>query len=177
MSSNSVVQGHVALDEARRAQQHESLKADVERDVESEIARGAAQPLPGEDAKARAVGRDLRARAVNEIVDADREVRNARAGGRIAQVLDYVFGVVYAMLALRFILSLIAANSRAGFVRFVAAVTDPLYAPFRNVVKSLRIEGGHVVALSIVVAIVAYAMLHFAIRGLLKLFAERRTTI
>lgn len=177
MSSNSVVQGHVALDEARRVQQHEALKAEVERDVEAEVARGAAQPLPQQDAKARAVGRDLRARAVHEVIDADREVRNARAGGRVAQVLDYMFGVVYALLAMRFVLALIAANSRAGFVRFVAGVTDPLYAPFRNVVKSLRIEGGHVIAFSIVVAIVAYAMLHFALRGLIKLFVERRTTL
>ena len=55
---------------------------------------------------------------------------------RVSQIVDYIFYVLYALLGLRFLLALLAAKSTAGFVRFIVAVTDPFYRPFRGIVAS-----------------------------------------
>ena len=39
-------------------------------------------------------------------------------------------------------LALIAARSGTGFVRFIATITDPFYAPFRGIVESPTTDGG-----------------------------------
>jgi uncharacterized protein YggT (Ycf19 family) len=78
---------------------------------------------------------------------------------------------------MRFLLALMAARSTAGFVRFVVAVSDPFYAPFRGIVASPQADGGHTLMLPIVVAIIAYVLLHLGINGLLRMFAHRKTEI
>jgi uncharacterized protein YggT (Ycf19 family) len=107
----------------------------------------------------------------------EREVSRARGAARTSQVIDYVFYVIYALLATRLALGLIAARSGAGFVRFIRAVTDPLYGPFRGIVPSPSAEGGFTLALPIVIAIGAYMLLHAGIRGLLRVIAQRKTRI
>ncbi len=90
---------------------------------------------------------------------------------RIADVLDYVFGVLYALLLVRFVLELLDARPTAGFVHFIRAVTDPFYAPFKGIVATSSMQGVHIVW-SLVVAIFAYVLLHAAIRGLVRLVAR-----
>ncbi len=176
MATHSSIHTPWGIADAARAE-HEALAIDVADRVESEVANAARPPLPGEERRAEALARDMRARAVEDLGAAEREARRGRAAARVAQITDYLFGLVYALLAMRFALALLAARSSAGFVRFVVGLTDPLYAPFRGIVSSPRIHGGHTVLVPIVVAIVAYAILHLAIRGLLRLFAERRATV
>lgn len=60
---------------------------------------------------------------------------------RISQVLDYGFMLLYALLAIRFGLALLAARSSAGFVKLIVALTDPFYAPFKGIVASPRLDG------------------------------------
>ena len=91
--------------------------------------------------------------------------------------MDYVFYLIYGLLAIRLVLGLMAANSSAGFVQLIRAVTNPFYAMFRGIVASPTTEGGFTLALPIAVAIVAYALLHQAIKALLRLIARRRTEI
>ena len=91
---------------------------------------------------------------------------------RIALVLDYLFGLLYSLLAIRLILELMDARRSAGFVQFIAAITGVFYAPFRAIVASDRLDGSHPIVWSLVVAIVAYMLLHAAIRGLLRLVAR-----
>jgi hypothetical protein len=71
----------------------------------------------------------------------------------------------------------LAARSGAGFVRFIVAVTDPLYEPFRGIVASPRTDGGHTLMMPLVIAIIAYVLLHLGINGLLRLIAHRKTAI
>jgi uncharacterized protein YggT (Ycf19 family) len=78
---------------------------------------------------------------------------------------------------MRFLLALLAAHSTAGFVQFIVAVTNPFYAPFRGIVNSPSTEQGNTLLLPIVVAIIAYVILHLAINGLLRLLAHRKTQI
>ena len=88
---------------------------------------------------------------------------------RVARVLDYLFGLLYALLTIRLILEFLGARRSAGFVQLIAAMTNVFYAPFRGIVASESLDGSHPIVWPIVVAMVAYALLHAAIRGLLRL--------
>jgi len=168
----------LANDEARRAAQHESVKSQVEGEVQAEISeRAAARNSPGESQRIDQVAGDFRSKAVDEVIDTESEVERSRGLARVSQVVDYIFYVIYALLAMRFLLALMAARSTAGFVRFVVAVSDPFYAPFRGIVASPQADGGHTLMLPIVVAIIAYVLLHLGINGLLRMFAHRKTEI
>jgi len=168
----------LAIEEARRAAQHESVKAQVEGEVQSEInERAAARPTRDESQRIDAVAGDFRAKAVNEVVNTEREVQRGRGAARVSQVIDYIFYLLYALLVMRFLLALMAAHSSAGFVRFIVAVTDPFYAPFRGIVNVPSTEDGHRLLLPIVIALIAYVMLHLAINGILRMLAHRKTAI
>jgi uncharacterized protein YggT (Ycf19 family) len=88
---------------------------------------------------------------------------------RVASVVDFVFGLVYAFLGIRLLLVLIDARPNTGFVRFINALTDKLYAPFRGILPTETLDGTHSIAWSLVVAIVAYLLLHALVRALLRL--------
>jgi uncharacterized membrane protein len=168
----------IAIEEARRAAQHESVKSQVESDVQAEISeRAAVKSVPGESQRIDRVAGDFRSKAVNEVVETEREVERSRGLARISQIVDYIFWVIYALLGMRFLLALMAARSSAGFVQFIVTVSNPFYAPFRGIVASPSTDGGHTLMLPLVVAIIAYALLHLAINGLLRMFAHRKTEI
>ncbi len=167
----------LATEEARRAVQHESVKAQVEGEVQSEIADQASVPAAGEPQRIQQVAGEFRSKAVDEVIDTEREVERGRGAARVSQVIDYIFYVIYGLLAMRFILALMAARSSAGFVQFIVAVTYPFYEPFRGIVASPRTGEGHTLLLPIVIAIIAYVLLHLAINGLLRMLAHRKTAI
>lgn len=169
--------GKLAADEARRAAQHEAIKAQVESDVNSEIAARAERAPRPEAQKMEAVAGEFRAKALDEVVETEREVERSRAAARVSQVIDYIFYIVYALLAIRLILALLAARRGAGFTQFIFSTTDPLYAPFRGIVASPTAEGGYTLALPIVIALIVYALLHAGLNGLLRLLAHRKTEI
>ena len=167
----------LAMDEARRAEQHGAVKSQVEGEVQAEIADRAAQSPPAEGQKIEQVAGEFRAKAVKEVVQTEREVGRARGVARISQVIDYLFFVLYALLAMRFLLALLAAKSSAGFVQFIVTVTNPFYEPFRGIVNSPAVQGGHTLMLPLVIAIIVYILLHLGINGLLPMFAHRKTAV
>ena len=167
----------LAADEARREVQHESVKAQVEGDVNVEIAARAERTTPAEAEKLERVAGEFRGKAIDEVVVTEREVERARGMARFSQVVDYIFYVIYALLAVRLLLALMAARPSAGFVQLIYTVTDPLYRPFRGIVASPSVEGGFTLALPIVIAIIVYALVHAGINGLLRLIAHRKTEI
>src|SRR5687767_11742833 len=158
----------LAAEEARRGAQHRSVKSKVEGDVNAELAARADHTTPVEAQKMEKVAGDFRGKAIDNVVGTEREVERARSIARVSQIVDYIFYVAYALLAIRLLLALLAARSGAGFVQFIHAVTDPLYAPFRGIVASPTAEGGYTLALPIVIALVVYALLHAGINGLLR---------
>ena len=167
----------LAADEARRSVQHETVKSQVEGEVQAEIADQAQAPVVGESQKIQEVAGDFRAKAVNEVVETEREVERGRTAARVSQIIDYIFYLLYALLGMRFLLALLAARSTAGFVQFIVAITNPFYAPFRGIVASPSTDQGHTLLLPIVIAIIAYIILHLAINGLLRMLAHRKTAI
>ena len=166
----------VASDEARRAALHGSVKSRVERDVNSEIAERAEHTARKEAQRIDQVAGDFRDKAIDEVVGTEREVTRARRVARFSQFVDYVFVLLYGLLTIRLTLALLAANSNSGFVQFIRTVTNPFYGMFRGILASPTVEGS-TLAWPIVVAIVAYMLLHLAVRGLLRLIVHRRTEL
>jgi hypothetical protein len=167
----------LAIEEARRAGQHGSVKAQVEGEVQAEIAEHATRTAPPQQERVGQMAEQFRAKAVDEVVETEREVQRARGVARVSQIVDYIFYVIYALLGLRFLLALIAARSTAGFVRFIVAVTDPFYLPFRGIVASPSTESGHTLMLPLLIAIIVYVLLHLGINGLLRIIAHRKTSV
>src|SRR5229473_6183428 len=167
----------LAIEEARRAGQHGAVKSQVEGEVQAEIAERAAQAPPAEGQKIDQVAGEFRAKAVDEVVQTEREVGRARGVARISQVVDYIFYVIYALLGMRFLLALLAARSGAGFVQLIVAVTNPFYRPFRGIVASPSTDSGHTLMVPLIIAIIVYILLHLGINALLRIFAHRKTAI
>ena len=87
-------------------------------------------------------------------------------------MLDYLFGVLYTLLLVRLVLEMVGARRGAGFVELIASLTGPFYGPFRGILPSETIDGAHPVVWSLVVAILAYMLLHAMIRGVLRLVSR-----
>src|SRR4029079_7821536 len=101
----------LAIEEARRAAQHESVKSQVEGEVQAEIGeRAAVKSAPNESQRIDQVAGEFRSKAVDEVVDTEREVQRSRGLARVSQVVDYIFYVIYALLGMRFLLALLAAR-------------------------------------------------------------------
>lgn len=162
-------------DEEQRAANYEAIKTNVKSGVAGEIAAEADNGMQAE--RVERAAHDMRETAVDEVVQTHREVARGRGAARISQVVDYLFFLIYGLLFIRLLLALFAARDGAGFTQFVRTVTDPLYAPFRGIVPSPATPEGFTLALPIVIAIAAYALLHLAINGLLRMLAHRKVEI
>jgi uncharacterized protein YggT (Ycf19 family) len=162
------------MDEAERAADYEAVKRTVRSDVAGEIAVEAARRPAGD---VQDLAGSLREAAVTEVEATHQEVERGRAAARASQVVDYVFFLIYGLLGVRLLLELFAARETAGFVQFVKSVTNPIYAPFRGIVPSPTTPEGFTLALPIIVALVAYMLLHAAINGLLRILAHRKVEI
>jgi YggT family protein len=144
---------------------------------------GATTPPPETEAERRA-GEDRRTR--DEAVEEERRVEARRARDRQARErrqsiidrvtlgVDYAFYLLYGLLGIRFILELLGAAETAGFVVFIRNMTDPFYAPFANIVARPSLNGG-VLDFPLIIALLAYVLLHVAVRGLLRLLAGYRS--
>jgi uncharacterized protein YggT (Ycf19 family) len=162
------------VDEAQRAANYEVLKSKVESDVRSDIAAKAERrPTAGTTQLAE----DMNSRAVDEVAETRSEIDRGRVAARISQVVDYVFFVIYGLLAVRLILELFAAREGVAFFRLIAALTDPIYWPFKGLVPSLSVPDGFSLELPIIVALFVYALLHMAINGILRMMAHRKVAI
>lgn len=167
----------VAEAAARQAAHHEAVESKVSSGVNAEIAGRAAVGNATDQARVEKVAAHVRDRAIDDAVHGERVVDRARAAARGSQFIDYAFYVVYSLLAIRLVLALIAASSTSGFVQLIRTVTDPFYAPFRGIVPSPTVDGGYMLVLPIIIAMVVYLMLHMAINGLLRMVGHRKTSV
>ena len=172
-----MVDNKLAQDDAQRAANFEAIKTGVKAEVGGEIAAHSQHPTATQAQHIDNLAGGLRQKAVNELVKTEGEVERGRFFARVSQIVDYIFFVVYGLLAIRLMLALFAANNSVGFVQFIKNITDPFYLPFKGIVPSLSMEGGFTLALPIIVAIVVYLLLHLAINGLLRIFVHRKTSV
>jgi hypothetical protein len=172
-----MVDDKLAREEAQRNANYEAVKSNVEAEVNSEIAAEANRRTVAQQQEVEEISDGMRRKAVDEVVETEREVERGRTAARVSQVVDYIFFVIYGLLTIRLLLELFAARESAGFVKFIKSATGIFYAPFEGIVASPRTAEGFELALPIVVAIVVYMLLHMAINGLLRMFAHRKTAI
>lgn len=97
---------------------------------------------------------------------------------RWTQAIYLVFGVLEALLFIRFLLRLLGANPAAPFTDFIYSVTFPFVAPFIGVFGTTEIEGGAVLEPHSLLAMVMYGLLSWLIVKLLWVtFGETRTAV
>jgi uncharacterized protein YggT (Ycf19 family) len=87
---------------------------------------------------------------------------------RVAQAVGVLFGVVIALIGIRFVLLLLGANPDAGFTSFIYGVTGPLVAPFEGMFGAPD-TGSGVVDPASLVAIVVYTLLGWLVTKLVWL--------
>ncbi len=172
-----MVDDKLEREEAQRAANYEAIKSGVKSEVGGEIAAEAQRPTAAEAGQIDDLAGEMRHKAVSEVAQTEREVERGRVVARISQVVDYIFFVIYGLLTIRLLLALFAARSGNDFVQFIRSVTDPFYAPFRDIVASPSTPEGFTLALPIVIALVVYFLLHMAINGLLRMFVHRKTAV
>jgi predicted membrane channel-forming protein YqfA (hemolysin III family) len=90
----------------------------------------------------------------------------------LARIVSYVFGVIVAFIAIRFLLKLFAANAGAGFVRFIYGVSDIFMAPFQAVFKTQQVNGS-VFEWSDLLAIVVYLLIAWGLIALIRAVSPR----
>jgi uncharacterized protein YggT (Ycf19 family) len=104
------------------------------------------------------------------LVDRGRAAR-VSVVARIGRVIDYLFGLLYALLLIRFALQFFGARTGAGFFQIIRDLTEVFYAPFKGLFPTTPIETGHF-EWPLLVAVLGYMVLHAGIRGLLRLLAR-----
>lgn len=85
---------------------------------------------------------------------------------RGTQIVWYILGILEVLLAFRFVLKLLAANSAAGFTSFIYAASYPFLAPFLSVFRITRIEGS-IFEWPTLLAMLVYWLIAW---GIIKLF-------
>ena len=169
----------IAFDESRRLHQHGLVKGEIESRVHADIrasARGAGDP-EAEAARIDALAGRLRVKAIDNVADTEDEIERQRRFARVRQFVDYAFGLIYGLLALRFLLALIDASRGSGFVRFINAVSGPFYVPFKGILPTPTAEQGYAFSPSILMAILVYVLIHLAIKGALRIVGRRSTEL
>ncbi|AKV01243.1 hypothetical protein AKJ09_07906 [Labilithrix luteola] len=90
----------------------------------------------------------------------------------LGRVINFLFGVLYTLLIVRLVLEFINAARDSGFFAFIRTLTDPFLAPFRGIVGSTAVDGAHRIVWPVVIAIIAYMIVHALIRGFLRLLVR-----
>lgn len=96
------------------------------------------------------------------------------SGSVIARrVIYYIAGFIIALLALRLVLLLLAANPAAPFVEFVYALSGIFAWPFYGIFNYQPSYGPTTFEISTVVAIIVYALIAMGLAKLLTLTSNR----
>jgi hypothetical protein len=90
---------------------------------------------------------------------------------RGTQIVWYILGLIEVLLAFRFVLKLLGANSAAGFTSFIYGVTYVFAAPFLNVFRITQVAGS-LFEWTTLLAMLVYWMIAL---GIIKLFLMGKT--
>lgn len=111
------------------------------------------------------------------LVDSAEVVSSSTPARRATEVIYLVFGIIDALLLIRLVLKLLAANPLAGFSSFVYGLTDFFMAPFRNLLPVVHGGSGSVLETSVLIAIIVYALIGWAMVRLVAIFFFRNVTV
>ncbi|HEY5540301.1 MAG TPA: hypothetical protein VIL41_02480 [Coriobacteriia bacterium] len=90
----------------------------------------------------------------------------------MSRVVWFVFGVIEVLIAVRFVLKLLGANSEAGFVRFMYGVSGVFMAPFNAIFSTQRVAASRL-EWSALVAIAVYALIAWGVVMLIRAVSPR----
>jgi hypothetical protein len=93
----------------------------------------------------------------HEAVAYDPYAERRVASWRLVQAIYLVFGIVEGLIAIRFVLRALGANTGAGFAQFIYGITGPLVAPFFGLFGNPA-ANGNVLELNSIVALVVYGL-------------------
>ncbi len=91
---------------------------------------------------------------------------------QFSRFMWYLLGLIEGLLAIRFVLALLAANPNNGFASAMYAITGPLVVPFRTLFATPSF-GGSVFELYTLIAMLVYVLLWWAIVRLVEVVAVR----
>ena len=96
---------------------------------------------------------------------------------KLVQSIYLLFGVIDALIAMRVVLRLLAANPSAIFAQWIYGMTDSLGAPFVSLFSAVGVGGG-VLELNALVALAVYALLAWSLARITWLvIGETRTSL
>ena len=81
----------------------------------------------------------------------------------VHQIMDFILSLIEGFLALDFILLMTGANRGTGFFQLIDGIADVLMIPFRYIFPAST-AGGSTIDWSILVAMLVYALVFYAIR-------------
>ncbi len=115
-------------------------------------------------------GREL---AVAERERAIAAANHNAAVARLVRIIDFIFGVLEVLLALRIILHALGANPGNPFADLVYGLTNPFVALFATLFTNPAVGRTAVLELTTIVAMIVYAILAWIIGRILWLVLSR----
>ncbi|HXC77550.1 MAG TPA: YggT family protein [Candidatus Acidoferrum sp.] len=100
-------------------------------------------------------------------------VRSLTPARRTIEVIYLVFTIVDVVLLVRMVLKVLAANPHAGFTSFIYSISDAFLIPFRGILPATTVTGKSVFELSVLFAIVIYALVAFGLTRLVSIAFAR----
>jgi len=97
-------------------------------------------------------------------------------GWRAVQLVYLIFGVIDGLLVIRLVLKLLGANPTAAFSNWMYNVTAFFLTPFKNILPTIGTEQSQL-EMSVVLAILVYALLGWAIGRLIAIIFYRNITV
>lgn len=106
----------------------------------------------------------------------DPYARRRETSIKITLAIYLIFGLIEALLAIRFVLKALGANAEAGFAQLMYGVTAPLVAPFSGLFGTPQAASGAVLEVHTLIALVIYALVTWLlVRGASLAFGEGRS--
>ena len=118
-------------------------------------------------------------RETNDNLDSTNSTQSVRTADRadgplvFHKVVWYIAGVIIALLALRVIFLLLAANQGSPFVDFIYGLSGIFAWPFFGIFGYTPVYGQSVLEISSIVAMVIYALIAWGIAKLATLTSNR----
>jgi hypothetical protein len=116
-------------------------------------------------------------RMAAEPAHAERSVsRGASPLATWINVIYIVLAVVDGLIAIRFVLKLLAANPEAGFAQLIYGLTAPLVAPFVGLLGNPATSTGNQFEVTSLAAMAVYALVAWLLTRIVRLVLNRTVT-
>lgn len=96
----------------------------------------------------------------------------SRIAQAMAQLIGLALGIIEALLLVRIVLLLLAANPDAAFSSLIYGWTAPLVAPFQGVFPNAVGSQGTVLDVAAILAMIVYAILARLVEAVIRLLAR-----